>query len=117
MKIGYERLFNMGNFEHEKFIVNKEAESIKEINDLVREVAKLEMEIQRFRKLKGMLTHLESRLNFQDNKPEEKKKLETEKQKVLKGIDAFKKKHNPKAVQCKCAFCTGEFEDDEYDYV
>ena len=82
MKIGYERLFNMGNFEHEKFIVNKEAESIKEINDLVREVARLEMEIQRFRKLKGSLTHLQARLNYTDNKPEEKKKSEAEKQNI-----------------------------------
>jgi len=38
MKIGYERLFNMGNFEHEKFIVNKEAESIKEMRNGVRSI-------------------------------------------------------------------------------
>lgn len=114
MRIGYERLFNMGNYEHEKFVVSKEAESEKEMIGLIRAVAQLERDIQTFRDAKRKLDSIKTRIKLSD---EPKTPLEKRKKELEKIISDFKKKHNPTEKECKCAFCTGEWENDEWDYI
>jgi hypothetical protein len=119
MPIGYERLFNMGNFEHDKFVVSKEAESEREVIGLVRAVARLEKDIQRFRKARSDLQSVKEKIGWLRSEEEKKEKpaLEKKAKALEKIIGDFKSKHQLLEKACRCAFCTGEWEDDEWDYV
>jgi len=107
IRIGYERLFNMGNFEHEKYTVNKEVESNNEFDawkKLALDIVDFETDLVTHRKLCEMLPNIAWAMNhepLESAREKAKEKLE----KIKRMIEEFRTKHKPVFKECKCYYC------------
>ena len=116
-RVSYERLFNIGNFEHEKFIITKDLDGA-EIPDLMKElvvlVADLEEEIGKFRaayrERHDLLQHLGWACTSEESRAEIRKRLEH----LDLIMAAFRFEHKPLFRECKCFYCQNP-DWDEYE--
>jgi hypothetical protein len=108
-RIHYERLFNLGNFEHEKFVVSKEltlGEDIPEgIKELVVLIADLEDEAAGYRVALQDRRDLLPRHGWQGTSEEDKSRMEKRLKQLNLIITAFKDDHKPANRGCKCYYC------------
>ncbi len=120
-RVQYERLFNLSNYEHEKFTVGLELDEDNIMDsDLIFkamaiQVLELEAEITRFRKaftLRQDLLYSLGCCTSEDEKKRIKKKLRY----LDLVIEDFKLEHQPRHKECKCFYCQHpEYNEAEYD--
>jgi hypothetical protein len=117
IRIGYERLFNMGSFEHEKYTINKEVESDNEYDafkKLTLDIVDFESDLVIYRqlceRLPGVLWNLQHE-QLKDGKEKTQKKYDMMKQM----IEEFRTKHKPVFKECKCYYCKNRFTYDDRD--
>ena len=108
IKVQYERLFNLGNFDHEKFTITKEVEytsteamTMKKLSIIV---ADLEVDLANYRQLHNLIQSVKERLTW-DNEPEVDVKLEADLKDLMRRDKAFREKHYPVHKACKCYYC------------
>jgi len=114
VKIQYERLFNLGNFDHEKFSISKDIEAGTELEAFQKTalmLADLENELKAYRKVEADIESLSNRLEWSHYTPEEKEEMRQRLNRLLAKARAFREKHKPLWKACKCAYCTGEYDD------
>ena len=110
-KISYERLFNLGGYEHEKFIVTTDAEGPDRLScfkDLHTQLIKLEAELSIYRK--DVHTLMEMAYLDKDAKAWKKVRF------ISKRIKAFEEAHKPVEKACKCFYCTHPDYDENQEY-
>jgi hypothetical protein len=113
VEIGYERLFNLGNFEHEKFIIKKNVQAETEYQawkQLSIHLADFEKDLGRFRDLVNKFFSIKAWVEHNQNvginiDPKEIEKTKAEMKLIASEIYAFRSVHMPVSQPCKCAFC------------
>lgn len=118
IRIGYERLFNMGNYEHEKYTISLDAEGVNEyevMKQISLEITELEEDINRYRGLlierANLLTNIE---HFKElDMVAETAKFEQRLVIVEALIKAFREEHKPVYKPCNCYYCTHVDDDPE----
>jgi hypothetical protein len=110
VEIGYERLFNLGNFEHEKFLIKKSVQADTEFQawkDLAVQIAEFERDLELFRQALQSYYSLSNHIgNSHFFESEEEKNMAILKLKqIAQVVHDFEQKHKPLEQPCKCAFC------------
>lgn len=119
--VQYERLFNIGDFSHEKINVTVQLNGEKPedvLTNLMVEVVSLEGDFQAYRKALQEATMYAAQIHHLREHIKDKAETnethiyKTEIDKLTKKFDAvnsivlaFEKKHKPLSVKCKCRFC------------
>jgi hypothetical protein len=116
VKIQYERLFNLGNFDHEKFSISKDVEASTETKALVKTallLADLELELNAYRKLEREIESLSHRLEWGglSDEDEDRETMRQQLNRMMAKAKAFREKHKPLHKACKCPYCTGEYDE------
>ena len=113
IKAGYERLFNLGNFDHEKFIITKEVEEGTELVALKKlsvVIVDLEEDLAKYRQYRQRRSAVYNNLHYTGLSVEQLEKLTNEATQLDMLIQAFETKHKPVSKACKCYYCTHERE-------
>jgi hypothetical protein len=117
-RVTYERLFNIGNFNHEKFIINKEvplgSDEATELKNAAVFCLELEEEIAKFRKVFELRGNVLMSLGYA--RPEQKEVLEKQVRAYDRIINSFKAEHHPQYRECKCYYCTHKDDVDREDF-
>lgn len=119
-RVTYERLFNIGNYDHEKFCVSKDitprGKVEKELKNVVILICDLEEEVNKFRLYYREQVELLQRLNYCRIKEDlaEQKKIKVRLRKLDLIITAFKVEHQPIFKACKCYYCEHPDGDEEF---
>jgi hypothetical protein len=108
-RIHYERLFNLGNFEHEKFVVSKELALDEDTPDGIKKlvvlIADLEDEAVGYRVALQDRRDLLQRLGWQGTPEDDKAQMKKRLKQLDRIITAFKDDHKPTNRECKCYYC------------
>jgi hypothetical protein len=121
IRISYERLFNMGNFEHEKYTISKDVDCNTEFEvfkELSLKIVNFEDDLKRYRGLFDTLRNAQWLLESMKSKnvqatAKQIKQAEHKIANIQEMIRAFKEEHKPVFQPCKCYYCTHR--DDEYN--
>ncbi len=120
-KITYERLFNLGGYEHEKFVITEDLNGTNPdatFKDMCVTVLELESEIAKFRIAYKKLTELQQRLSWDCVNRNDKQKAEIKKEIRYwdQIVEEFKLIHSPRNKECKCFYCTHpEYDENNYE--
>jgi hypothetical protein len=109
VNVGYERLFNLGNFDHEKFTISKEVVEGSELvayKKLSVAIVELEEDLAKYRQYRARRHDIAQNLHYQGYSDEQRADLQKEAQKLDQLIQAFETKHKPVSKACKCYYCT-----------
>jgi hypothetical protein len=114
VRVGYERLFNMGDYEHEKYTISKDVEAGNEYDafkKLALDIVEFEADLAKYRIL---CSKIQSKSWAAKHEPIEKmrEKAKQELEVMRQMITEFKEKHKPVYKACKCYYCTHI---DDYD--
>lgn len=112
VQITYERLFNLGNYDHETFKIERQVQAKTEfaaMQKLSLQLAALEEELRWYRSLYSRYEVIKQQIN-NDWYIDIKLKAEAaiEENKLKEQMTAFKEKHIPLTKLCNCAFCEGK---------
>jgi hypothetical protein len=121
-RITYERLFNLSNYEHEKFVVSAEvplgSDRGTELKNAAVFCLELEEEITKFRRVFELRGGVIASLGY--NGPKQNAVLEKQVKAYDRLIESFKLEHRPQYRECKCYYCQhrddinhSDFGDDE----
>jgi len=124
-KVQYERLFNLSNYEHEKFVVSLELSEDENPDQAFKamaiQVLELEGEIARFRTAfisrQELRSELRSQLAYRSNSDSEddKKRIKKRLRYLDLVVEDFKLKHQPRHKECKCFYCQHpDYDETEY---
>ena len=119
VRVSYERLFNMGNFEHEKYTISKDVDcgtEFEAFKELSLKIVEFEADLVKYRALCEKLPNLiwsTKHINSQLELEKVQRKLEI----IQRRIQEFKEKHKPVFKECKCFYCThpDEYNDNDED--
>ena len=109
VRAGYERLFNLGNFDHEKFTVTKDVEGGNELVALKKlsvVIVELEEDLKKYRGYRDRRSNIAQNLHYPAYSDEQRSDLQKEAAKLDQLIKAFETKHKPVSKACKCFYCT-----------
>lgn len=118
-KVTYERLFNLGGYEHEKFVVTKDLDGQSPdtaMKDMCIQILELEEEIAKFRIAYRTKQELLQRLGWNCEKEEAKAEMRKRIRHCDLVIDSFKLEHQPRNKECKCFYCQNpDYDPDDYE--
>lgn len=109
VKAGYERLFNLGNFDHEKFTITKDVEAGTELVALKKlsvVIVALEEDLKKYRCHRDRRNSIDNSLRYAGLSEQQRSDLQKEAAKLDQLIKAFETKHKPVSKGCKCYYCT-----------
>jgi len=119
IRIGYERLFNMGNFEHEKYTVSKDVDCNSEYEawkTLALNIVDFEADLVNYRKICERLPNV---IWASQHEPLTSAREKATKQviKLKAMMEAFRNEHKPVFKECKCYYCKnrGNWDDGDYE--
>jgi hypothetical protein len=120
IRIGYERLFNMGNFEHEKYTISKDVEADSEFDawkKLALQIAEFEDDLKNYRSLRTDALNIKVELSWQTN-GQKRELLNKQLAGIERALIAFEMKHHPVHKPCKCFYCIhpewASYDEDDY---
>ncbi len=107
VRISYERLFNMGSYEHEKYTISKDIDAGSELEafkKLSLQIVDFEEDLNNYRHALNLLSS--AKWDFEHAMGPEVETINIKLHRIEKAIKAFREAHKPVSKPCNCYWCT-----------